>query len=221
MTPDRRIIVREEDLDLPADAGTSAEAAAAAQHAAGTAHSAAAAHGAAAAHAAGAARTGGALGRLAGVAWVPAGITAVVATVVVAVGVVVVVKPGAGATAGDFCKALRHGEADIRSHIPNTRPQGTRQSLIALAQAFGNIGRYESMLDDLVDNSPKEIHTDMKTARDTFKESIDAAPGGISDPLGTLASVLFKNVIHQPSFQNVDAYAQRHCGSTVFGTRAG
>jgi hypothetical protein len=76
------------------------------------------------------------------------------------------------------------------------------------------------MLDDLVDNSPKEIHNDMKTARDTFKESIDAVPGGVSNPLGAIVGILFKSLIHQPSFQHVDAYAQRHCGSTVFGTSA-
>lgn len=195
MTDDRRLVVSEEDLAPTAGAPPSA------------------------AHAfAGAA---GAVGRQAGRSWLQLALGGLVLTVAIGIGVVVVVRPFSGPTSADFCKALHHGEADIRAHVPITAPHGTAASLAALAQAFGNIGRYQTMLDDLVDASPPEVHTDMKTARDTFKQTIDAVPGGIRDPLGAFVGVALNNVIHQPSFQHVDAYARRHCGSTVFGTRVG
>ncbi|MEA2410717.1 MAG: hypothetical protein QOC77_1278 [Thermoleophilaceae bacterium] len=160
--------------------------------------------------------------RFLGMPLIPAAAAAIAVTVAVSIGVVVVVvKPGEKTAAG-FCKALHDGEADIRGHLPNPHAQGS-EALRQFVVALGGIGRYETMLDNMVDASPDEIKTDMTTARDTFKQGIDAAPGGatggLQGAMGAFVSIAFKTLIHQPSFEHVDAYAQQHCGSTVFGSR--
>jgi hypothetical protein len=157
--------------------------------------------------------------RIAGLPLVPAALTALAVTVAVSVGVVVVVKDDE-ATKQDFCQALADGQEDIRTNIPET-PTGElegEEALGLIVQAFGGIGRYETMLDNLVEESPPEIKTEMTTARDTFTESMDAVPDAVSDPLGAIVGTVFNNLLHQSSFQKVDAYAEENCGSTVFGT---
>src|SRR3954462_13918000 len=110
--------------------------------------------------------------RLAGLPLLPATAAAIALTIAVSVGVVVVVvKPGEK-TASGFCKALHDGEADIRGHLPNGNAQGA-EALRQFVVALGGIGRFETMLDNMVEASPDEIKTDMTTSRDTFKEGID------------------------------------------------
>lgn len=165
-------------------------------------------------------------GRFAWLSAIPAAAVAAVAvTVAVTVGVVVVVAKPEEKTPADFCRALDEGTEDIKANLPNTDAEGA-EAFRQLIIAFGGFGRFQTMLDNMVEESPDEIKTEMTTSRDTFKESMDAVPGTAGSAAGGdlggaltgLLTVAFKGIVNQPSFEKVDAYAQEHCGSTVFGS---
>ena len=164
---------------------------------------------------------GGGGGWFTNLGWIPAAAAVTAVTVAVTVGVVVVIKPGGEEnTPQDFCAALEEGQRDILENVPDSEIQDEADALETIVQAFGGIGRYQTMLDKLVEASPKEIKSDMTTARDTFDENMDKVPESFSDPFGALAAIVLKSLTRHPSLQEVDAYAAEHCNSTVFGTNA-
>ena len=136
-----------------------------------------------------------------------------VITAMLGVSITVVVVSTAD-TRPDFCEVLDKHRREIRANVPDTSGEPDLEQFVA---ALGNVGRFQTMLDDLARAAPPEIKSDMETSRDTFKAQIDSAPGAADGFLATVVGNIYRNLIHSSSFENVDAYAQEHCGATVFG----
>lgn len=140
---------------------------------------------------------------------------AAIAACAIACGTVVVVVVIPQLTKPDFCTVLHNDLNSMRATIPNQTEARQHPFRSALALT-GEIGRYESMLNDLADAAPSEISSDMKTARDTFKSEVDNAPGAVGNPAGAIVTALYQAAIHAPAFEHVNQYARAHCGAPVF-----
>lgn len=140
---------------------------------------------------------------------------AIIAACVVAGGTAIVVVVVPNLSRPDFCAVLHKDLNSIRSSLPS-QPEARQHPFRSALALTGEIGRYESMLNDLSDAAPSEISSDMKTARDTFKSEVDNAPGAVGNPAGALVTALYQAAIHAPAFEHVNQYARAHCGTPVF-----
>lgn len=126
-----------------------------------------------------------------------------------------------GGSATQFCDVLDAGAQRLQAAAEKAE---SSEPFHGLAIALSNLGEFSSLLHDLRDAAPSEIRADMATAAKVFDEQVDATTGAagsaVDNPLkaiGGAVTASLNGLVHQAAFDRVDAYAEEHCGTAVFG----
>ncbi len=117
---------------------------------------------------------------------------------------------GGGSDDDAFCAKVDEIEAELRAQaasfddVPEDDPFS---GLLLLLTTLGDLGVY---MNELADVAPDEIRADMEVVAESFQQE------ATTDPMEILAGIV-TNLSHANSFTRVDAYANEHCGVTLFG----
>jgi hypothetical protein len=118
-----------------------------------------------------------------------------------------------------FCANLDDGHQRLESISAEAQRQPS--PLASFVVAFGGLGEYEQLLDDLAESAPEDIRDDMERTRDVFAEQSEPIDDlSASRVLGQLSANISTSLANAPAFMRVDEFATTQCGTPVFGFAA-
>lgn len=114
-----------------------------------------------------------------------------------------------------FCNTLEKHKIRYLTAMSNANGQLSKRDtaglLGGLAQTVSALGDLQTMWDELADVAPDEIRADVVTIRDTNRDQMEQAKKSLSDPLGSLGSILAGGFMASGSYARVDTYIRQEC----------
>lgn len=132
----------------------------------------------------------------------------------------------AGCSGGDerrsvetFCSTIRSEKERILAQFEGTSSAGDGDDLAEVLAGLGasiqGLGELRTYTRKVADAAPEEIRVEAELMAESIESQLDAAQGGLSDPLGALASSLFAGLSGSGPTSAVDDYARANCGEGI------